>query len=553
MTSVTFKNLTGAFWRLRHRCQNSPHKLNVNVALIFLGCTFDLLNVASMISLIEDLGKTYNITYTTASWSLTSYAVTFAGFIAFMGRLGDIVGNSVLFTVSCGCFAILSLLCAVMPNFPAFAVFRALQGISAAGLVPCGYALIPILAPKDEVQKYFSIVSCGFSSTIGLGLIIGGAFALTKIGYKGVFYLTFAVMSLIFFSALLFTYGVEKIQDEELEEVKDEALREEEAASIASLDFIGSFIFVTGSILIVVGLTEGGESWRRPKAYVSFVIGIILFCGFFGWNCYYPKIVQVLKRTGFNTATYFENVHVLVPMDVLFMPNFIPIALTFALNNASLFSCIYIIDQYSQYENNNSPLLAGVKLVPLIIVMVLGNGMCALRCVKLRPRIGVALGFLFAFSGSIILTQLHLVNQEVYWKLFFCSQVLVGFGVAIFYPYGLQLAVGGAPDKSKGIASGVTQTFGQLGIEITFSVMASVLGNISDVRGRSDSFEKFRIGFQNCTYFTVAVSALGLLLTTFCLRDIQIQMDVQPSEDSIYQVTAQPSIKSESCTIEVKI
>lgn len=180
MVQFKDKKLPQAILKLTTKCQTSTVNLNVNVALIFLGCSIDLINVSSMISLIDELSTKYSISYTTASWSLRSYAVTFAVFIVFMGRLGDIVGNSRLFTVSCGCFPILSLLCGLMPNFEAFAVMRALQRIAAAGLVMCGYALIPILSPKEQVQEYFSIVSCGFSSTIGIGFIIGGAFGLQR-------------------------------------------------------------------------------------------------------------------------------------------------------------------------------------------------------------------------------------------------------------------------------------------------------------------------------------------------------------------------------------
>ena len=111
---------------------------------------------------------------------------------------------------------------------------------------------------------------------------------------------------------------------------------------VASLDFVGSLIFVSGSVLIVAGLTEGGESWRRPVAYVPFSIGVLLFCSFFIWNCYYQKMVSRLKAVGFNTPQYLNNVQVLVPKDVLFMPNFIPIILSFACNNACLFSVIYL-------------------------------------------------------------------------------------------------------------------------------------------------------------------------------------------------------------------
>lgn len=524
------EQLLQALTKARIKCQTSAMNLNINVALIFFGCSIDLINVSSMISLIDELAETYNISYTKASWSLTSYAVTFAGFIAFMGRLGDIIGNSQLFTVSCGCFAILSLLCGVMPNFEAFAVMRALQGIAAAGLVPCGYALIPILSPKEQVQKYFSIVSCGFSSTIGIGLIIGGAFAGTKVGYKGIFYLTFAAMTLICAMAFFFTFDVEKVKEKDVQV-------QEAPTTVASLDFIGSLIFVTGSILIVVGLTEGGESWKKPAAYVTFTIGVVFFFGFFAWNCFYSKIVRGFRFIGVDSSKYFEKVQLLVPLNILFMKQFIHIVLAFAFNNACLFSSIYIIDQYSQYQEKLSPLKASLRLIPLIVSMIIGNCLCAIKKTKMPPKFGVALGFFLALSGSIILTQFHLVKKDVFWKIFFSAEVLVGFGVAIFYPYALQLAVGRAPDRSKGIASGVAQTFGQLGIELAFSIMASILGNIEEIRGRPDASTLFRNGFKNCSYFTVAVGALGFLLTALCLVDLRhLKWDMESDEVVIEEV-----------------
>ncbi|SCW03830.1 LAFE_0G19152g1_1 [Lachancea fermentati] len=520
-TFLPIRQMAFNLTKLRKKCQNSNYQMAVNMSLVFLGCTFDLLNVAGIISVIEDLESMYDLKYTQASWALTSYAITFAGFIAFMGRLGDIVGNSVLFTFSCFFFTLFSLLCAVVNNFAVFAVFRALQGISAAGIVPCGYALIPILAHPNEVQKFFSIVSCGFSSTIGLGLIIGGAFALTNIGHKGIFYLTFAGMFIVSFAALLFTYKIESEQfigqGKSLEDQTVPII--DDGPKLASLDFLGSFIFIAGSILIVVGLTKGGDSWKKPVAYVPFAIGVILFLGFFIWNCYYMKIIKVLSLFGVERTSYFDKVEVLIPEKVLFMKNFIPIVFGFACNNACLFSCIYIIDQYSQYVEKNSPLLAGVKLVPLIVIMVGGNALCALKSVKLRPRIGVAVGFFSMFAGCIILIQIRHIQDKLYWKILFCAQILVGFGASIFYPYGLKLVVGDAPSDSKGIASGITQTFGQLGIELTFSVMVSVLGNITEVLGKPNSVQTFRDGFQKCTYFTLAVATLGFILMTFFLRE----------------------------------
>lgn len=119
-------------------------------------------------------------------------------------------------------------------------------------------------------------------------------------------------MTLICIMAFFFTCDVEKNEEKGLE-VK------ESTATVASLDFIGSLIFITGSILIVVGLTEGGESWREAKAYVTFAIGSILFLSFFAWNCFYLKIVNGIRLIGIDTTKYFEKVQLLVPLNIHFM------------------------------------------------------------------------------------------------------------------------------------------------------------------------------------------------------------------------------------------
>lgn len=74
----------------------------------------------------------------------------------------------------------------------------------------------PDTVAQGACAEVLSIVACGFSSTIGVGLIISGAFASTKIGYKGVCYLTFAAMTLISVTAFFFTCDVEKRKQDEV-------------------------------------------------------------------------------------------------------------------------------------------------------------------------------------------------------------------------------------------------------------------------------------------------------------------------------------------------
>ncbi|QGN17003.1 aminotriazole resistance protein [Kluyveromyces marxianus] len=52
---------------------------------ILTALALDFMSLGAMIVLVQDVEKRFNISATKASWSLTSYVITFAGFICWTG------------------------------------------------------------------------------------------------------------------------------------------------------------------------------------------------------------------------------------------------------------------------------------------------------------------------------------------------------------------------------------------------------------------------------------------------------------------------------------
>ena len=496
--------------------------------VIAMACAFDTSCVAAMVALNENIQQEFSISYTKATWGLTSYAITFAGFIAFFGRIGDIAGNHYLFILSTLVFSICSLLCATVPNFEAFAVFRAFQGIAGAGIVPSSYALLPILFDDPEVTaKLLSVLSIVFAAFFGIGFILGGAFAMSSDGYKGLFYLVFAAMLAIFVSTYWLVWPLDK-------RIGNDTTWKEKRKQIKSLDYPGSFLFIAGSIFIVVGLTEGGESWKKPVAYVCFIVGIVLMTIFFAYNIWFDAFVRILEKGTLKRLHEFVSTRqILIPQSVMELPNFWPAMITCFLNYCCFLSTFYIINQYSLFEEDNSPIIASVKLLPVVVSLVISNGVPIFIPKCLNPKQGITLGFFLMFGSSLILIQVKEVETNLFWKLYFVTGLLCGLGSGLYFPFMLRITVGEAPMEYKGITSGVMQTFGQFGSEVTFSVLASILGEVS---GEKDMI-KHR--FQNTTYFTLATSALGLLLSIFCFRQPKTfvhDLEVLSSESEIEKV-----------------
>src|SRR5437763_9223886 len=69
-------------------------------------------------------------------WIVDAYLLTLGSLILVGGSLGDIYGELRVFAIGVASFGVASLLCAVAPDSTSLIVFRGLQGMAGALLVP---------------------------------------------------------------------------------------------------------------------------------------------------------------------------------------------------------------------------------------------------------------------------------------------------------------------------------------------------------------------------------------------------------------------------------
>ena len=114
--------------------------LNFLVAL-----DMSLVNIA-LPAIRDDLG----FTASGLQWVVTSYLLTYAGFMLLGGRLGDLLGRRVVIVAGLAFFAGASLLGGFAINEAMLIIARSAQGIAAALLAPASLALVTTL--KDPAQ-----------------------------------------------------------------------------------------------------------------------------------------------------------------------------------------------------------------------------------------------------------------------------------------------------------------------------------------------------------------------------------------------------------------
>lgn len=452
----------------------------------------DLFNVTSILVSIKYIHEYYNVSPALASWSLSAYAVTFSGFIAFAGRIGDIIGHDNQFIIGSFVFAIFSLICATVDHIYAFIVFRAFQGMAAATLIPSSYALVAHLFSGRQLDLALTTLSGMLCVSNAGGLIIGGAFLESEVKYRGITYSSFAISLVL---SILAFFNFPKI-DQNKDKLK-------------SLDYIGSSILISGLLLIIVGFTEAGENWNTPRAYVTLPIGLIFVLVFFLYENYLsPK--------------WLPSVHLLIPKPVWSIPNFLPLVFNSILNFAGFFGMIFISTSYALYVEDNSALIAGVKYLPFIITLLAFTVLMAGIYGMFSPKWVSTLGFIVGVGGLVLSTRVDYRVKNYYWKFSFTGQILLSAGSCLYFIHYLNMIITATPLKYQGIVSGIAQTFAQFGVALAFAVITSIVGDTTD---RYQLHKRY----INGTYFCLACYAAGTIILLFFVHDVKPSKDDENS------------------------
>jgi len=108
------------------------------------------------------------------SWVLTSYIVAMAIFTPLAGWLGNRYGRKRVLLASILSFTVASGLCGIAVNLHELIIFRALQGITGAALVPLCQATLLDIYPQEEHGKAMSIFGMAAITGPLLGPLLGG-------------------------------------------------------------------------------------------------------------------------------------------------------------------------------------------------------------------------------------------------------------------------------------------------------------------------------------------------------------------------------------------
>lgn len=351
-------------------------------------------------------------------WILNAYLLMLASLILIGGAMGDKLGRKKIFMTGIFIFIIGSAACGVAGSVTLLIIFRLLQGIGGALMIPGSLSLISSSINANERGKAIGTWSA-FTTVVTMGgPILGGALADAGLWR----YIFFINVPIGIAALIMLALRVKEIRDDR---------------SNTSLDFYGAITIALGLALLTFGfLRIPAVGFNNIQAYGSLAAGL-LFLLVFIWI--EKKSKQPMMPLNLFTSATFSGA------------NLLTFFLYAGLGAGMLFLSLNLvqIQGYSQLQS-------GLTFLPFTILMVTIARFAGSLADKYGPRLFLIGGPAMAGLGLLILSFVKQTNGPAdYWSTFFPGVLILGLGMSFTVAPLTATVMSSVSDHFSGTASGI--------------------------------------------------------------------------------------------------
>ncbi|MEH7888480.1 MFS transporter [Elizabethkingia meningoseptica] len=441
-------------------------KKRIILILASIGTFVEALDIAVINLAIPSIQENLHITSETAQWLQTLYVLFFGGFLIIGGKLSDQLGRKKIFLWGGFIFMVTSLGAGLAPDFNVLAIFRALQGLGAAFIMPSAISIVTnTFTGEQERNRAMGIFSSFAAIGSGSGLSIGGIIS-TYLSWHWVFLINVPIL-LITIVAAYYYIPADKVNKE-----------------TAKTD-IGSGILI---ILGLLSLTYGVHELVHIKEnFIIVVISLVL-----------PLILLKWVLNRLKSAAY-----PLINLHIFWHKSLVISTLVFALLGAFFIGFLFLISLMLQKDMNYDAASSGLMLVPFSIMSAL-VARYILPSVSKRFnsfRLG-ALGWTFMFTGALLLLISVFTGHSLLLVLTGAA-CISGIGMTFCFTALSVMGIQDVEPSDYGVASSLSSTSYFLGAGLGLSFVTLI--------GQFFSSE-YAVGALSIIILTgYAVLALGIL------------------------------------------
>jgi DHA2 family multidrug resistance protein len=369
------------------------------------------------------------------TWVLTSYLVAAGIFMPLTGYFNERLGRKNYLLFSIFGFTLASMLCGAASSLTAMVIFRILQGIFGAALVPLSQTILTDIYPKEDRGKAMALWGIG----ITLGPILGPTLAgyITDLSsWRWIFYVNAPAGALSLFLAWYAMPAAPK--------------------KFRAMDWSGFFLLALAIGCAQLVLDRGNQDdWFNSRTICLITaLAVISFIAFFINNCR-----KKMTQSRLLDLTIFQDRNFTISC-------FLLMALGFG-----MFGSLVILPVMLQNLMNYSVLAAGLALAPRGISSMIGMILVSKLIKTIDPRLLISSGVLLSVVGAYGCTYYSL-NINLWWIIW--PLLLQGFGLSLIFIPLTTLAFATLPEKVNAEASGVFSLVRTLGASTGISIIITM-------------------------------------------------------------------------------
>jgi EmrB/QacA subfamily drug resistance transporter len=385
------------------------------------------------------IGKDLGASWSELQWITNAYFLALAVSLITAGKLGDRFGHRQTFLIGVAGFAASSGAIGLSNSIGMVIVFRVFQGLFGALLMPAALGLLRATFPAEKLNMAIGIWGMVIGASTAGGPILGGVLV-EHVNWQSVFFINVPV------GVVALILGVLILLDHRAENAP------------RSFDVVGIVLLSASMFCLVWALIKAPEwGWGDGKTWTFIVVSLVGFALFSFWETRVKE--PLIPLAMFRSVPLSAGVVLMVLMAIAFMGG------------------LFFVTFYLQNVHGMSPVDAGLHLLPLTAMMIVGSPAAGAMITKFGPRVplagGMALTALAMYGMSTLDTDTGSLPMSIWFAL-------LGLGLAPVMVGATEVIVGNAPLELSGVAGGLQQAAMQIGGSLGTAVLGAVMASKVD-------------------------------------------------------------------------
>jgi EmrB/QacA subfamily drug resistance transporter len=448
----------------------------VCIATFMLLLDITIVNVA-----LPAIERALKASFSDLQWVVDAYALALATCVLTAGALADLFGRKRLFVLGIVLFTLASAACG-LANDPLFLIIaRGVQGIGGAMMFATALALLSQEFHGRERGTAFGLWGAVIGAAVAIGPLAGGVLT-SWLSWRWIFLVNIPI------GVIAVLLGLRRLQ-------------ESSDPEHSRLDPFGLVTLTAGLFCLILALIEGNDhGWTSPFILALLVAGGVIL-GVFVWS-------QAQDRASMIDLALFRR------------PAFVGAQITAFAISSSMFAMFLYLTLYLQNVLGLSPLATGLRFLPLSAVSFFAAPLAGRLSATLPIR--ALLGFGLALNALAMLLMSR-VSADSHWTVLLPGFLIGGVGIGFVNAPLATTAVSTVRVERAGMASGINNTFRQIGIATGIAALGAIFESVTGTHQSSAhpspaARVAFVHGLHDILLVGAGVAAVGALLALSLVR-----------------------------------